>query len=57
MAKILKKQINTEPEPELHKGYNEKNPTEPQGAFTAAPMEAPPKPVKKSPRKNKKITD
>lgn len=55
MAKILKKQTVQANEPELHKGYNEKNPTEAQGAFKAAPMEAAPKPVKKSPRKNKKI--
>ncbi len=55
MAKISKKQTIAGTDSELHKGYNEKNPTEPQGAFKAAPMEAPPKPVKKSPRKNKKI--
>ncbi len=55
MAKASKKQIISEQDSELHKGYNEKNPTEPQGAFKAAPMEAAPKPVKKSPRKNKKI--
>jgi len=55
MAKILKQQTTQETDEELHKGYNEKNPTQPEGAFKAAPMESPPKPVKKSPRKNKKI--
>ncbi len=55
MAKILKKDNVAAMEPDLHKGYNEKNPTEPQGAFKATPMAAPAKPVKKSPRKNKKI--
>lgn len=55
MAKTPKK-LNTQAnEPELHKGYNEKNPTEPQGAFKAAPIEAPAKPAKKFPRKNKKV--
>ncbi len=51
MAKS-KKLTDTAADKDTHKGYNEKNPTEPQGAFKANSMEQPAKNVKETPRKN-----
>jgi hypothetical protein len=36
------KKITTPPDQKTHIGYNEKNPTQPQGAFKADSQEAPP---------------
>ena len=52
MAKTKKANVKTTVDNKTHMGYNEKNPTQPQGAFKAASMETPVKPVKK---KNKTL--
>ena len=36
MAKIKSKKAELIADSKIHKGYNEKNPTQPQGAFVAA---------------------
>lgn len=51
MAKAIKK-IDEE-EKKLHKGYNEKNPAQPEGAFKADSIDPKPEAVVKPPRKNK----
>jgi hypothetical protein len=52
MAKLLKKEIKPVIDKSTHKGYNEKNPTQPQGAFKADSMETRPKGGKNPTEKN-----
>lgn len=52
MAKTIKTTVTPSVDKKTHLGYNEKNPTQPQGAFKADSMEtknaAPLKPAKKA---------
>jgi hypothetical protein len=52
MANPLKKSGTPVPEKNTHKGYNEKNPTQPQGAFKPDSVETPPDPNRKVKEKN-----
>ncbi len=61
MAKIKSKRTELIADSKIHKGYNEKNPTQPQGAFIAAShdivgeeAEAAPEPIGKEKGVNKK---
>lgn len=48
MANPLKKESKLAEDKSTHKGYNEKNPTQPQGAFKADSMETNSKTARKS---------